>query len=427
MSHLPLKKCRITLRSDGEIDRRCLPDGLNIDGIYEGDRAAEDICEDVIFFSPSVRRDRPELCRAQARGVIFSSDAELFFAENRRPVFAVTGSDGKSTTATLINMLLCEAGMTSRLIGNIGEPMAAHLSDSVDCYVAELSSFMLTYCAPMVERACLTNLTPNHLDWHKSIEEYNKTKISMINSADWQVVSDENAELLSRGAIVSVGSNFRELKDRYKAELYLTCEGGYICKNGRQILALDKIERRAAHDIKNLMMAIAMTEGYTDGGAIEAVASSFCGLEHRCQRIISYGGVDYINSSVDSTPARTCETLRSLGRECVLILGGRGKGLDYDSLIPEIRKYARSVLIIGENANEIFRALSEQVNCIICEDMDEAVRRGISLAKGTGMLLLSPASTSLDRYKSYARRGEDFKEKVYKYIGFDNNNLQKYE
>ena len=424
MQHLPLKNCRITLRSDGKIDRSGLPSSLNIDRIYELDRTTDDICEDVIFFSPSVRRDRAQLCLAKERGVIFSSDAELFFSENRRPVFAVTGSDGKSTTATLINMLLNESGIRSRLIGNIGEPMMAQLSDNADCYVTELSSFMLTYCTPNVDRACLTNLTPNHLDWHKSIEEYNKTKISLIKSAMWQAVCEENADLVSCGAIVSDKSDYNDLKSRYKADLYLTREGGSICKNGRPIIALEKIKRRAAHDIKNLMMAIAMTDGYADERAIETVAAGFSGLEHRCQKILTVGGVDYIDSSVDSTPARSCESLRSLGRECVLILGGRGKGLDYATLIPEVKKYAKAVLIVGENASEIYAAIWGYADCRVCDDMDEAVRQGICLAESVGTLLLSPASTSLDRYKNYAERGNDFKKKLYKYLRFDNINLQ---
>ena len=420
MQNLPLEKCLITLRSDERIDRSALPQDMRVERIFEGKEAYKSIDEDILFFSPSVKRERQELCEAKRRGVRFSSDAELFFKENARPVLAVTGSDGKSTTATLINLMLNEAGRRSRLIGNIGEPMILGLRSDAECFVTELSSFMLKYLSPRVERACITNITPNHLNWHESFEEYKKTKISLLENSEKFVVSEENACIAGAFGIISDSSTYGELKNKYPAEVYLTSEDGYILKNGERLIVLSDVRRRERHNIRNLMMAIAMTDGYVGTSEIATVARNFGGLSHRCEVVLQRGGVDYIDSSIDSTPARTAQTLRSLDREVIIILGGRGKGLDFCELVPAIKRYARGALIVGENAEEINRAIDGAVPCQVISDFEDAVRRGVLLAKDVGTLLLSPASTSFDQFKNYAERGDKFKEILLKTQQFDN-------
>ncbi len=410
MRCLPLEKCRITLRSDSRIDRSALPRGLLIDRIFEGEAAYENIDEDVIFFSPSVRREREELKHASKRGVVFSSDCELFFEENRHPVFAVSGSDGKSTTAALTHLLLRAGKNSSELMGNIGEPMINGLNGGADMYVCELSSFMLSYCQPRVKRACITNITPNHLDWHADFEEYRKSKLSLIKNAEKYIISEENANIGGAYGIISDSTAFKELRRKYKAEVYMTLEGGYILRNGERLLAISDVKRREPHNIKNLMMAIAMTDGYAGKEEILKAAQSFGGLSHRCETVLRRGGIDFIDSSIDSTPARTAETLRSLDRQVVIILGGRGKGLDYATLVPTLKKYAKFALIVGENAEEIYETIGNTLPVEVFSDFEAAVRRGATLAREVGTLLLSPASTSYDRFKNYARRGEKFKE-----------------
>lgn len=184
---LPLERCEIILRSEGKIDRGTLPRKLLLPKILDGERAFLDIREDVLFLSPSVRRDRRELSDAVARGVVFSSDAELFFENARAPIYAVTGSDGKSTTATLAEKLLLK-NRNALLVGNIGQPMFSSLSRNADCYVAELSSFMLSYITPKVRRAAITNITPNHLDWHSSFEEYKSVKLGIFREAEEKIL-----------------------------------------------------------------------------------------------------------------------------------------------------------------------------------------------------------------------------------------------
>jgi len=414
LSCLPLEGCSVTLRSDKIIDRTLIPPNIMLEGIYEGKDSCRDIDEDVLIFSPSVRRERDELRDAKARGVIFTSDAELFLEKNEQQIFAVTGSDGKSTTTAMVEALLKAGGHKARSIGNIGEPMVARLKDDADIFALEASSFMLRYASPRSKRACLTNITPNHLDWHESLDEYKETKISLIKNAEKFVICDNCGDIKGAYGIVSVQKRFADLKAAYKAEIYMTTENGYLCRNGERLIPLCKIRKNERHNLQNLMMAIAMTDGYVDRSSVVRMASNFNGLPHRCELFFSAEGVDYIDSSIDTSPSRTEQTLLSLDRESVVILGGRSKGLDYRTLAPVLRKHARAAIITGENAEEIFSAINGVTKCYISPDLKSAVMLGRELARDTGLLLLSPASTSYDAYSSYAKRGDKFKDYVLK-------------
>jgi len=410
ISSLPLDNCSVTLRSDGYIDPRIYPGAR----ILTGEDATGELTEDILFLSPSVRRDR---FPADKRHIL-SSDYELFLSECRRPIFAVTGSDGKSSTARILTMLLSESGIVAREVGNMGEPMFASLGDDADIYVAELSSYMLSAAQPRAEVACLTSLTPNHIDWHESYENYKKTKISLLESSKKYVISDENADVKGACAIISLTRSFDELRRIYDAQLYLTVEGGQVAKNGERLIPLSRIKRREGHNLKNLMTAVAMAEGYYSEEALIRVADSFTGLPHRCEKLVGRDGIDCYDSSIDTSPARTSTTLRSLGREVVIILGGRVKGLDYRLMLPEIEKYVRLAVLVGENKNEIYRAMGGRVSCVLAEDFPSAVALGLEKARDVGALLLSPASASYDLFPSYEIRGETFKKLVNK--GFEN-------
>ncbi len=426
LSTLPLERCEITLRSDKAISKDELPAKPAIQRILCGKEALNSINEDIIFFSPSVRRDRPELSAARERGVIFTSDAELFFNENNKPVFAVTGSDGKSTTATLINLFLNQAGIGSRLIGNIGEPLTQSLG-TAECFVCELSSFMLSYLTPKAYASCITNITPNHLDWHRNFNEYKNTKLRCLEGAKRVIASDDNESVDRAFAIISAEKSYEEMRNKKDAKLYFSIENRYICRNGKKMLALSDIKLQEKHNLKNIMMAMAMTDGIAEISDILAVISSFSGLRHRCERLFCHEGVEYIDSSIDSTPARTVHTLDSIGRPVVLILGGRSKGTDYKELIPMLKKHAAFTVITGENAGEIYEAIKGHTRAEIISGFESAVLFAKSRAKDVGVLLLSPASTSYDAFKNYAERGDKFKEILLKNITNENNSLQKAE
>lgn len=414
LTHLPLEDCEITIRSEGEVDDKLLPSGLHIKGIFYGRDALKNINEDILFLSPSVRRERDELVGAKKRGVLLSSDMELFFEENKTPTLAITGSDGKSTTATLTHLLLKSGGYKSALVGNIGKPFTENLGHGYDFFVSELSSFMLRYCSPRIAVGAITNITPNHLDWHESRNEYIENKLAITRNAEKVVINDENIDIPGAYGITSVEKSLNELMRLYKAELYLTSENGYILKNGRKILSTSEVKRSEKHNIKNLMTAIAITDGLIDRNAIKRVAESFSGLEHRCELFLNKNGVDFIDSSIDSTPARTVQTLTSLNRDVVIILGGRGKGLNYGDMVHSIKRYVKKAIICGENATEIYLAIGNVISTEITDSFDDAVILGSEYAKSVGALLLSPASTSYDKFKNYSERGNKFKEIIYK-------------
>lgn len=409
---LHLENCSITLRSDGNID----PDFLPGSRIMCSALACEDVSEDILFLSPSVKRERFK----NSGGVILSSDYELFLEENNASLFAVTGSDGKSSTARLVSLLLREAGHKAAEVGNMGIPMYESLGAS-NIYVAELSSFMLSAATPTAKVAALTSLSENHLDWHGSYENYKKTKIDLLKASEKYVISDENDEIKGAYGIVSMQKSLFELMQDYPAELYLTVDGGYILKNGKKILPLDRVLRREEHNIKNLMLAIAMSDGYCESDEIMRVASSFSGLAHRCEKFLSNGGVDYYDSSIDTSPSRTATTLRSLNRKLVIILGGKSKGLDYSSMLDALRDHATAAVLVGENKYEILSVIADALPCYIAEDFAEAADLGIKLARNVGALLLSPASASYDMFASYEARGICFKKLVRKGITDEEN------
>ncbi len=411
---LPLENSEIVLRSDRVIDSGQIPPRLRNCRIFDGERAFAEIDEDILFLSPSVRRDRPELVRAAARGVTLTSDAELFFENAAAPIYAVTGSDGKSTTATLVAELL-GAKKKAALVGNIGKPMFSSLFDPADCYVTELSSFMLSYVSPKAHRAAITNITPNHLDWHRSLEEYKAAKLSIFREAEEKIFSFDD-EILREYAkennvfgVTSATFGFSELKKRCKAEIYVTLEDESLLLCGERLLDIREIKRRETHNLKNLMTAIAMTSGEVSRGDIHEVAANFGGLPHRCELVLRRDGVDFYNSSIDSTPSRTAETLKSLNRRAVVILGGRSKGAPYAQLCEALRHFAACAVITGECADEIYRDVKDACRTVMVDNFDDAVCFAAELGGECGCVLLSPASTSYDAFENYEMRGERFK------------------
>lgn len=420
MNFLPLSSVRVTIRSDGEIDCGKIPPAIKPHAIYLGKDSCRHIDEDVILFSPSVRRERSALIKALRRGTLFTSDAELFFQNATGRVLAVSGSDGKSTTSAIAGALL-RASSGAPVIGNIGEPMLPYTASDFSEYVVELSSFNLCYLKFAPSRAVLTNITPNHLNWHASFKEYRDTKLSLLESAKEPVVAFDDPEI-RRWAIgrrvfagVSTECPYSELKRVIRGELYITLEDGFVKRNGVPLIEIAQVKRNEPHNIKNLMSALALTDGYRSDEDAVGVASEFTGLPHRCEVFYTYGGVDFINSSIDTTPYRTSVTLQSLGRPMVVILGGRGKGLSYDVLLPLLKKYASYAVVTGEDGEKILAAIGGEVRTVMTHDLYSAVQTAIRLAQPGDAVLLSPAATSYDEFQSFEERGRCFEKIVKEY------------
>ena len=320
----------------------------------------------------------------------------------------------------MCSAILNRAYGKAKAIGNIGIPLSGEL-DSTDAlaYAVELSSFQLNSLAPVSNAALITNITPNHLDWHRSLEEYILAKKNALINAKRRVynydceTSRSFIPSLPPHTVFSSELSYRQLCRAVSAERYYTLEGLTLCSDGSPITTLEPIFRYGAHNVKNALAAAALCDGLYDSDALCEVINSFTPLLHRCERFLSYGGVDYINSSIDSSPKRTATTLDSLALNVIVIIGGRSKGLDYSDLILPLKRWARAVILTGETGRDLFSILNDShklnVPIVYESDFDKAVTIATRLATPGDTVILSPASTSFDRFRSFEERGNRFK------------------
>lgn len=414
----------VTVRSSNEADFSA----IKATRAFFGEDCFFDIREDILFISPSARRDNEKLIDAERRGVILSSDTEFFFSLSKKDVYAITGSDGKSTTTYITSRLLSDSYDSVIPSANIGEPMTSHLDDAGNIsFVAELSSFQLMYQKPKSKRCLITNITENHLNWHKSFDEYISAKSNILDNSKERILNydSEISRTLLAGydcfGVYSSKETEALLKSKVDAEIYLTLDNGYIILNGKRLLNTNYIKLKGSHNIKNFMAAIALSHGKAERDCIIETAQSFGGLEHRCEFVTSIDGVDYYDSSIDSSPQRCINTLNMMQKQVVLILGGRSKGLDFSILAKAISEKARCVIINGECAEEIEETLSKSeifqhssVKLIRATSFFEAIELAKCEAMPGDAVLLSPAATSYDSFKNFEERGCAFKEYVKK-------------
>lgn len=409
---------RFVLRSDSPVSE-C---GDFFQSIHSGRSVYEKFDEDILFLSPSARRDKTELVFAENRGMILSSDAEFFLSNTQSDVFAVTGSDGKSTTAALTSMMIADSYSDAIPCGNIGEAMTPHLDDIGNpAYVAELSSFQLMYMKPKVRRALITNITKNHLNWHASFDEYISAKRNVFENARERIINFDCE--ISRSfakdypifAVFSRRTEESELKRTIKSEIYVTEKDGFITVSGESVLALRDIRIVGEHNVLNFMAAIAMSYGLARKELILQTAKNFAGLRHRCELIRELRGVRYYDSSIDSSPKRTCATLHSFSEKVIVILGGRSKGLDFSELIPALKRKAKAIVLMGECAEEIAAELSRDsafesdIPYVKKYGLRDAAEYAITIAACGDSVVLSPAATSYDEFKNFEERGDAFR------------------
>lgn len=383
--------------------------------------AKDKIDTDMLFLSPSVRRDRKEIEDARRRGVILCSDVEFFFGQRNVTVIAVTGTDGKSTTASLASVMLSENG-DFPASANIGLPMTELLSkDDLRGTVAELSSFQLMDFAPPSKRALITNISENHLDWHTSMEEYVRAKENILLLAEQRVFNLDCpygrrfAEKYPAYAVYSAHLSYAEMKDIAIANHYFSSENGRILLSGEILSDEVPFPLPGKHNLSNFLAALSLSYELMPTEKILDSSRGFQGLSHRIERVGEWNGITFLDSSIDSTPKRTLTTLSAIKSSVVLILGGRGKELSYAplALMPE---NVREIVVYGENKDEIYSVLKDVAASVcLADSFDDAVLIAIKKAKSTDTVLLSPASTSFDSFKDYKERGKHFADLVKKY------------
>ena len=387
-----------------------------------GERYLDDLEHDVIFRTPGLRPDVPALEAARARGAEITSEMEIFFRVCPCKIIAVTGSDGKTTTTTIISELLKAAGYNVHVGGNIGKPLLPDAASMTadDIAVLELSSFQLMTMSESPDIAVVTNVTPNHLDVHKSMSEYIAAKENVFAhqfSYGTAVFNHDND--ITRGFAQRAGG---------KCICFSRCEelqNGVYIKDGsvwycdREVLPIADILIPGEHNIENYMAAIAAVNGLVDDTVIRTVAKNFGGVEHRIELVRTLNGVRYYNDSIASSPTRTIAGLRSFKEKVILIAGGYDKKIPFDELGPEILIHAKATVLTGATASKIRESIESspgfaEANLRIVEEDDftDAVLTAHRMAQPGDIVILSPACASFDKFKNFMLRGEAFKKIV---------------
>ncbi len=418
----------ITLAKEGKIT------------LITGEGYLEDLDEDLIFRSPGLRPDLSAFVSAKERGSVLSSEIELFLTLTPARVIGITGSDGKTTTTTLTGLFISEAlsrkGMGKCFVGgNIGTPPISFLEEMTegDLAVLELSSFQLQELPVSPQISAITNLSPNHMDWHRGMEEYVFAKTSIYKSAPNERLilnADDPASMrLAKGLdrpitlFSSTHHSPSEFPSVSGADAYVYVENGSILYSDaagiRESLDTREILLPGKHNLENYMTAIALTAGVAEAPDYTAVAREFVGVRHRLEPVAAVNGVHYINSSIDSTPTRTAAALSAMKKPPVIICGGYDKKVKFAPLAVSLLQYAKAVILTGATRKMIMDALlaecpgSEIPIPVYTEpDFTDAVCKAREIAEYGDTVLLSPACASFDAFRNFEARGDRFCEIV---------------
>ena len=394
------------------IDREVLELGCKLS---LGEHYLDEVRADVLFRTPGMHPDHPAIAALRSRGAQVTSEMEVFFSVCPCHLIAVTGSDGKTTTTTLISEMLKKSGKTVYLGGNIGTPLLplVRQMQPQDYAVVELSSFQLMDMHHSPARAVVTNLAPNHLDVHKDMEEYVTAKTNIFRY-------QEEGDLLILNADNDITDGFvgngitRKFSRRAAAHVCL--RDGFICRGSERVLAVEDILLPGVHNIENYMAAIAAVEGLVSDEDIRYVAKNFGGVEHRIELVRIKDGVRFYNDSIASSPSRTIAGLRSFPEKVILIAGGYDKHIPYDDLGPEICSHVKKLFLGGATGPQIRAAVErcggEQPQIYDCENFEDAVRRAAQAAQVGDVVLMSPASAAFDQFKNFMVRGAFYKKLV---------------
>ncbi len=386
----------------------------------------EDLDYDIIFRTPGLMPFDRHLEAAREKGSEITSEMEVFFRVCPCRIIAVTGSDGKTTTTTIISELLREAGYTVHLGGNIGHPLLCEASSMhpEDFAVLELSSFQLHSmpCRPHV--AVITNISPNHLDKHKDFEDYVYAKkfiYKMQEEDDVLVLNEEDARSPEFAGEAKAAKRYFSLSAPVENGVFCEKETIYRAENGvrREIMPASDIYLPGLHNRMNYMAAFAATEDYVPDEICRRIAETFRGVEHRLETVRVRNGVTYINDSIGTSPTRTIAGLHALKTKPIILVGGYDKHIPFDSLGEELCLRAKAVIATGDTADKIcdavFQAPSFAASGIPVrkiDGFDAAVAAASEMAEEGDIVLLSPACAAFDHFKNFAERGRHFKKLV---------------
>lgn len=379
---------------------------------------------DWFFRTPGMHPELEEVQQLRKCGTKITSEIELFFDLCPAQIIAVTGSDGKTTTTTLIGKMLEQAGYRCWIGGNIGNPLIGEIGriEPKDKVVLELSSFQLSTLKKSPEIAVLTNISPNHLDWHRSMEEYVQAKMQIFLHQQPSEMLILNAEDTYTDAFVKdAKGKIRLFRRNGTVENGVYCKDGtiYFRENGvsEKIMDTGIIRIPGAHNIENYMAAIAAVRHMVSIQDIIAVAKTFEGVAHRLEFVAEKNGVCFYNDSIASTPTRTAAALQSFAENVILIAGGYDKKIPFDQLGQLIQERVQCLVLTGATSGKIKQAVEKaggNVPVLMCKNLQQAVQTAYEQAHPGDVILLSPACASFDQFTNFEHRGNAFKEYVNK-------------
>lgn len=377
---------------------------------------------EVVFKTPSMRIDCNALVKVKEEGAYITSEIEEFVRYTKGKVFAVTGSDGKTTTTTIISELLKAEGYKTWVGGNIGTPLFAEIEKikDQDKVVLELSSFQLMTMDCPVDIAIVTNITPNHLDMHKGMEEYVEAKKNIFKYQDNNgilIINDENditskLDKEAKGKVYKFSSLKIEGEDAYYNDGALYVENKLVCEKENIII-------KGMHNVENYLAAFLAVKDDVKIETMKKVAETFGGVEHRCEFVRSLNEVSYYNDSIASSPTRTVAGLKAFDKPVILLAGGYDKKIPFEPLAYEGYEKIKTLILFGLTKYKIedaFKKLEVEkgihVNIYIVDTLEDAVEKAKEIATAGDKVTLSPACASFDMFKNFMIRGNKFKEIV---------------
>lgn len=383
---------------------------------------------DIIFRSPSCLPTKPELQEEANRGAIVTTEIEMLMEMCPCKIIGVTGSDGKTTTTSMINAVLQSAGYNTFLGGNIGTPLFTKLPEIKpdDIVVLELSSFQLMNMHISPDIAVITNITPNHLNIHKDYEEYIEAKKNIFKYQDKNGILILNYDNdITRECNKEANGKVIFFSSKVKLDNGFIVDGNIIkeCEDKvrKHILNTDEVIVRGNHNFQNIATVLAATKTLVDTDiAVEAI-KEFKPVEHRIEFVREINGVKWYNDSASSSPTRTISGLNAFKENIILIAGGYDKNLDYEPIAKPILKKVSTLILIGQTAEKIFDAVKKEselqnkkINISICDSLEQTIDLAKKASKKGDVVLFSPASASFDMFKNFADRGQKFKNLVNK-------------
>jgi len=388
-----------------------------------GENYLEDLREDIIFRTPGMKYHLPQLEAARKRGAAVTSEMEVFFQLCPCKIYAVTGSDGKTTTTSIIAELLKAQGKTVHLGGNIGKPLLPEIESiqPEDCAVVELSSFQLISMRESPDVAVVTNLSPNHLDVHKDMQEYidAKKNILLHQGAFSRTVLNAGNEITASFA-PQVRGDCWMFRRGAPVERGVWCDGETIYVHGQPLLPISQIRIPGWHNVENYMAAIAAVWGDVEPQTIRRVAETFAGVEHRAEFVRELRGVKYYNDSIATSPTRVISGMLSLfPQKILLIAGGYDKHIPFEPLGPAVCDKVKTLILLGDTAQKIQDAVQAapqyQEGCpeiLRVDNMEQAVAAAAAHAQPGDIVSLSPACAAFDLYPNFEVRGRHYKDIV---------------